>query len=104
MVRQVAVAVAAVFALMALGLAPAAGAAPAAPAVVACTLLSPAQLHAILGLSQSRLLRNYDKTVYTGPTASEAVNTECDVGVWSGPTPTTPQGMLQTGKSGHAAQ
>ena len=103
MVRQVAVAVVAVLALMALSLAPAAGAASAAPAV-ACTLLSPAQLHAILGFSQSRLLRNYDKTVYTGPTASEAVNTECDAGVWSGPTPTTPQGMLQTAKSGHAAQ
>lgn len=67
---------------------------------IACTLLSPAQLRSTLGLSQSTVLRNYDPTV----AISEAVDTECGLGVWSGPPPTTTAGMFALARSGHAAQ
>jgi hypothetical protein len=67
---------------------------------VACTLVSPGQLRSILGLSQSMAVRNYDPT---NP-SSEAVDTECDSVVWSGPPPTTTQGVFATARSGHGAQ
>ena len=67
---------------------------------VACTLVSSTQLHAILGLNQSKAVRDYDPTV----AISEAVHTECIFGVWSGSAPTSPQASLQLAKSGHGAQ
>ena len=72
----------------------------AAAKSLACTLVSPAQLHSILGLSQSQDVRDHDPTV----AISQAVHTECVVGAWSGPKPTSPQAALQLAKSGHGAQ
>jgi hypothetical protein len=67
---------------------------------VACTLLSASQVRAIVGQDHSIPLRNYDPT----SKVSEAVNTECDIGAWSGATPTSPAAVFQTARSGHAAQ
>ena len=67
---------------------------------LACALLSPTQLHSILGLSQSQTVRTYDPTV----AISEAVHTECVVGAWSGSMPTSPRAAIELAKSGHGAQ
>lgn len=67
---------------------------------VACTLVSPSQLHSVLGLAHSEAVRDYDPTV----AISEAVHTECVVDAWSGRTPTGPNAALQIAKSGHGAQ
>ena len=67
---------------------------------VACTLIPPSKLLATLGLGQSKVMRNYDKTT----PASEAVDTECDVVAWSGPVPTSLEAAFQLAKSGRGAQ
>jgi hypothetical protein len=67
---------------------------------VACSLVSPAQVRAIVGLAHSEVVRNHDATV----PISEAVNTECDVLAWSGSTPASLQAAFRLAKSGHGAQ
>jgi hypothetical protein len=67
---------------------------------VACTLIPASKLLATLGLGQSKVMRNYDKT----SPASEAVDTECDVVAWSGPIPTSLAAAFQLAKSGRGAQ
>lgn len=84
----------------AFGGAPAVSAPARASNAIACTLLSPQQLKSTLRLSQSIVLRDYDPTV----AISEAVDTECDWGVWSGAAPTTPTAMFAFARRGHAAQ
>ena len=95
-VRLVAVAAAAGALLLA---APSRGGTASADAV-ACTLIPASKLLATLGLGQSKVMRNYDKTA----PASEAVDTECDVVAWSGPVPTSLGAAFQLAKSGRAAQ
>lgn len=67
---------------------------------VACTLVSQTQLRSTLGLDKAFVLRNYDAT----SPAAAGTNTQCAVGVWSGPTPTTRQAVLLIARSGHGAQ
>jgi hypothetical protein len=67
---------------------------------VACTLVPASQVRTTVGQAQSIVIRNYDPT----SKVSEAVNTECDVGAWSGAPPTTPAATFQLARSGHAAQ
>jgi hypothetical protein len=67
---------------------------------VACTLIPGSKLLAIVGLGQLSVMRNYDGN---GP-VSEAVDTECDVVAWSGPTPTSVGAAFQLAKSGRGAQ
>jgi hypothetical protein len=78
------------------------GAAVAAPkagvAAAACRPFSAAQLHSILGLTQSLVMRN------TVDDSGDAVDSECNAVVWSGPMPTSRQAAFRTAKSGHGAQ
>jgi hypothetical protein len=67
---------------------------------VACTLIPAPKLLATVGLAQLQVTRNYDGTV----PVSEAVETECDVVAWSGPTPTSLAAAFRVAKSGHGAQ
>ena len=77
----------------------AAGARSAATAR-ACTLASPAQIRTLLGLSQSTFERNYDNT----SPASGARNTQCGIGLWSGPAPGSKQQAFAAAAGGRAAQ
>lgn len=67
---------------------------------VACTLIPPSKLRTTLGLAQSEVVRNYDKT----SPAAEAIDTECDVVTWSGPVPTSLAAAFQLARSGRGAQ
>ena len=72
----------------------AAGTSRGAGGPVACTLATASQLQSILGLEKSVILSRSSPTV---------AMSECDWGVWSGATPSSPAAVLQTAKSGRGA-
>jgi hypothetical protein len=71
----------------------------ASPAAAgSCAPISSGQAHSILALASSLQMRN------TTDDSGASVVHECNLVVWSGPTPTGYQAALQTAKSGHGAQ
>jgi hypothetical protein len=74
--------------------------AAASRAAVACTLIPTTQLQSTVGLSQSTVLVQNNTTARI----ASSINTLCDWGVWSGPTPAGTQAIFAAARSGHAAQ
>lgn len=90
---------AAVAVAMFLAVALSAVSASGAGTAVACTLLSPGDLHSTLGLAQSTVLQDWD---LSGP-VSEYNHSECGWAVWTGTPPATTSARFTFIKQGHAA-